>query len=70
MNWTDSEANWDADANKDEDDWDDWDDCDADWIDWDKFDWDAYEINRIWLLTYDDPDDSKSVYWLTDSYDD
>ncbi len=65
--WTDSRAIWDASEDESEDDCDDWDDWDADW---DKFDWDACEINRIWLLTYDDRSDSKNAYWLIDAYDD
>jgi hypothetical protein len=60
--WIDSRAVWNADANVDEDE----DDCD----DWDKFDWDACEVNRIWLLMYNDRDDSKSAHWLINAYDD
>ncbi len=61
LKWTDSETNWDADAdeNESEDDWDDWDA--DDWINWDKFGWDACEVNRIWLMTYDKRGDSKNA---------
>ncbi len=65
--WTDSGTVEDAGASEDESEGD-WDDWGADWIDWDEFGWDTCEVNRIWLLTYDDRGDSGNAYWLIDAY--